>query len=144
MEIKRDAYLKQLIERKDNGTDADHIIEIALDGIENEELRDPKVCFAYDMTSEEKQTQELNSLRNIPDSFKKIVNKKPRLLLHELSGSRGSFDYSIFSPNVLIFHLRFRHVPALTRRRLRHIQFLSVQLPVNRRWLRQKSYQGQK
>jgi predicted AAA+ superfamily ATPase len=25
------------------------------------------------MTSEEKQTQELNSLRNIPDSFKKIV-----------------------------------------------------------------------
>ena len=25
------------------------------------------------MTSEEKQTQEFNSLRNIPDSFKKIV-----------------------------------------------------------------------
>ena len=36
---------------------------------------------AYDMTSEEKQTQELNSLRNIPDLFKKIVivngTKKP-------------------------------------------------------------------
>ncbi len=76
MEIKRDAYLKQLIERKDNGMikvitgirrcgksfllftifkryllengiDADHIIEIALDGIENEELRDPKVCYRY-------------------------------------------------------------------------------------------------
>ena len=187
MEIKRDAYLQQLIERKDNGmikvitgirrcgksfllftifkryllengVDADHIIEIALDGIENEELRDPKVCFkyikdamkddgkyyllldevpfmprfeevlnsllrmsnvdvgvvdifgkdkedkrvrkqlevdfvvnqgnqryyiqvAYDMTSEEKQTQEFKSLRNIPDSFKKIVivngSKKP-------------------------------------------------------------------
>ena len=75
-EIKRDAYLQQLIERKDNGmikvitgirrcgksfllftifkrylldngVDADHIIEIALDGIENEELRDPKVCFKY-------------------------------------------------------------------------------------------------
>ena len=74
MEIKRDAYLQQLIERKDNGmikvitgirrcgksfllftifkryllengVNADHIIEIALDGIENEELRDPKVCF---------------------------------------------------------------------------------------------------
>ena len=33
------------------------------------------------MTSEEKQTQELNSFRNIPDSFKKIVTvngtKKP-------------------------------------------------------------------
>ena len=76
MEIKRDTYLQQLIERKDNGMikvitgirrcgksfllftifkryllengiDTDHIIEIALDGIENEELRDPKVCFKY-------------------------------------------------------------------------------------------------
>ena len=76
MEIKRDNYLKQLIERKDNGmikvitgirrcgksfllfnifkkylldsgVEADHIIEIALDGIDNEELRDPKVCFSY-------------------------------------------------------------------------------------------------
>ncbi|MCD7715328.1 MAG: ATP-binding protein [Lachnospiraceae bacterium] len=76
MEINRDSYLQQLIERKDNGmikvitgirrcgksyllftifkryllengVDADHIIEIALDGIESEELRDPKVCFHY-------------------------------------------------------------------------------------------------
>lgn len=76
VEIQRDAYLHQLIERKDNGMikvitgirrcgksyllftifkryllengiDDDHIIEIALDGIENEELRDPKVCFTY-------------------------------------------------------------------------------------------------
>lgn len=76
MEINRDAYLQQLIERKDNGMikvitgirrcgksyllfkifkrylleqgiDSDHIIEIALDGIENEALRDPKVCFQY-------------------------------------------------------------------------------------------------
>ncbi|HIV16485.1 MAG TPA: ATP-binding protein, partial [Candidatus Alectryocaccobium stercorigallinarum] len=31
----------------DNGIDPDHIIEIALDGIENEELRNPKVCFQY-------------------------------------------------------------------------------------------------
>ena len=74
IEIKRDAYLQQLTMRKDNGmikvitgirrcgksfllfnifkrylqengVAADHIIEIALDGIENEELRDPKVCF---------------------------------------------------------------------------------------------------
>ena len=78
MEIKRDAYLQQLTLRKDNGmikvitgirrcgksfllftifkryllengVDTDHIIEIALDGIENEELRDPKVCFKYIM-----------------------------------------------------------------------------------------------
>ena len=76
MEIKRDAYLEQLKIRKDNGmikiitgirrcgksfllfvlfkkyllesgVDNAHIIEIALDGIENEELRDPKKCFQY-------------------------------------------------------------------------------------------------
>ena len=76
MEIKRDTYLQQLIERKDNGlikiitgirrcgksfllftifkryllengVSADHIIEIALDGIDNEELRDPKACFQF-------------------------------------------------------------------------------------------------
>ena len=76
MEIKRDAYLQQLTLRKDNGmikvitgirrcgksfllftifkryllengVDTDHIIEIALDGIENEELRDPKVCYKF-------------------------------------------------------------------------------------------------
>lgn len=76
MEIKRDGYLEQLIQRKnngmikvitgirrcgksfllftlfkqhllENGIDADHIIELALDGIENEELRDPKACYQY-------------------------------------------------------------------------------------------------
>lgn len=76
MEIKRNAYLQRLIERKDNGMikvitgirrcgksfllftifkryllenniATDHIIEIALDGIDNEELREPKKCFQY-------------------------------------------------------------------------------------------------
>lgn len=76
MEIKRDAYLEQLKIRRDNGMikiitgirrcgksfllfvlfkkylletgiDADHIIELALDGIESEELRDPKICYQY-------------------------------------------------------------------------------------------------
>ncbi len=76
MEIPRDGYLQQLIQRKDNGMikvitgirrcgksfllfaifkryllesgiAPDHIIEIALDGIENEELRDPKECYRY-------------------------------------------------------------------------------------------------
>lgn len=76
MEIKRDSYLEQLKIRKDNGmikvvtgirrcgksfllsvlfkkhllesgVDEEHIIEIALDGIENEELRDPKKCYQY-------------------------------------------------------------------------------------------------
>ena len=76
MEIKRDAYLEQLKIRKDNGmikiitgirrcgksfllfvlfknyllengVDNEHIIATALDGIENEELRDPKKCYQY-------------------------------------------------------------------------------------------------
>lgn len=76
MEIERNTYLQQLILRKDNGmikvitgirrcgksfllfnifkkylinngVDEDHIIEIALDGIENEELRNPKTCYQY-------------------------------------------------------------------------------------------------
>ena len=76
MEIQRDYYLEQLKIRRENGmikiitgirrcgksyllfvlfkkylletgTEQDHIIEIALDGIENEELRDPKKCYEY-------------------------------------------------------------------------------------------------
>ena len=76
MEIKRDTYLRQLIERKDNGMikvitgirrcgksfllfkiyktyllengiNTDHIIEISLDSFENAELRDPNVCFKF-------------------------------------------------------------------------------------------------
>ena len=76
MEIKRNGYLEQLKIRKDNGmikiitgirrcgksfllfilfkkyllesgVDNDHIIEIALDGIENEELREPRMCYQY-------------------------------------------------------------------------------------------------
>lgn len=76
MEIERNAYLQRLIERKNNGMikvitgirrcgksfllftifkryllenniATDHIIEVALDGIDNEELREPKKCFQY-------------------------------------------------------------------------------------------------
>lgn len=76
MEIQRNGYLKQLILKKHNGmikiitgirrcgksyllfhlfrkhllecgVDSEHIIEIALDGIENEELRNPKACYDY-------------------------------------------------------------------------------------------------
>ena len=74
VEIKRDIYLEQLKIRKNNGmikiitgirrcgksfllfvlfkkhllesgVDNDHIIEIALDGIESVELRDPQKCY---------------------------------------------------------------------------------------------------
>ncbi len=80
MEIERNDYLQQLILRKDNGmikvitgirrcgksfllfnifkkhllqngVSEDHIIEIALDGIENEELRNPKTCYQYVKTA---------------------------------------------------------------------------------------------
>lgn len=76
MVIKRDLYLSRLIERQNNGmikvitgirrcgksfllfrlfkehliadgVEADHIIEIALDGIESDDLRDPKNCYSY-------------------------------------------------------------------------------------------------
>lgn len=76
MIIERNAYLQQLILRKkngmikvitgirrcgksfllfhifknyliENGVKENHIIEISLDGIENEELRDPKTCYQY-------------------------------------------------------------------------------------------------
>lgn len=80
MEIERNIYLEQLILRKNNGmikvitgirrcgksfllfnifkkylmgngVNEDHIIEIALDGIENEELRNPKTCYQYVKTA---------------------------------------------------------------------------------------------
>ena len=80
MEIERNIYLEQLILRKnngmikvitgirrcgksfllfnifkkhlmENGVSEDHIIEIALDGIENEELRNPKTCYRYVKTA---------------------------------------------------------------------------------------------
>lgn len=76
MEIKRNKYIEQLKIRKnngmikvitgirrcgksfllfvlfkkyllENGVDSEHIIEIVLDGIENEELRDPQKCYQY-------------------------------------------------------------------------------------------------
>ncbi len=37
----------------ENGVNEDHIIEIALDGIENEELRNPKACCQYMKTAVE-------------------------------------------------------------------------------------------
>lgn len=80
MEIERNVYLEQLIQRKNNGmvkvitgirrcgksfllfhifkkyllgngVNKDHIIEIALDGIENEELRNPQMCYQYVRTA---------------------------------------------------------------------------------------------
>ena len=47
--------------------------QLEVDFVANQGSQRYYIQVAYDMTAEEKQTQEFNSLRNIPDSFKKIV-----------------------------------------------------------------------
>ncbi len=110
MEIKRDSYLEQLKTRKDNGmikiitgirrcgksfllfvlfkkyllesgVDHDHIIEIALDGIENEELRDPKKCYRYikdAMKDEQKYYLLLDEVQFMP-RFEEVLNSLLRI-----------------------------------------------------------------
>lgn len=110
MEVKRETYLQQLIQRKDNGmikvitgirrcgksfllfhiykrylmengVDADHIIEIALDGIENEELRDPKVCFQYikDSIKDQKKYYVLLDEVQFMPRFEEVLNSLLRM-----------------------------------------------------------------
>ncbi len=110
MEIKRDSYLEQLKIRKDNGmikiitgirrcgksyllfvlfkkyllesgVDNDHIIEIALDGIENEELREPKKCYQYikdAMKDEQKYYLLLDEVQFMP-RFEEVLNSLLRI-----------------------------------------------------------------
>lgn len=110
MEIKRDAYLEQLKIRKDNGmikvitgirrcgksfllfvlfkkyllengVDSEHIIEIALDGIENEELRDPQKCYQYIKTAmkdEQKYYLLLDEVQFMP-RFEEVLNSLLRI-----------------------------------------------------------------
>lgn len=110
MEIKRDIYLEQLKIRKnngmikiitgirrcgksfllfvlykkyllENGVDKDHIIEIALDGIENEELRDPKKCFQYiknEMKDEQMYYLLLDEVQFMP-RFEEVLNSLLRI-----------------------------------------------------------------
>ena len=110
MEIKRNSYLEQLKIRKDNGmikivtgirrcgksfllfvlfkkyllesgVDNDHIIEIALDGIENEELRDPKKCYQYiknRVKDEQKYYLLLDEVQFMP-RFEEVLNSLLRI-----------------------------------------------------------------
>lgn len=110
MEIKRDAYLEQLKLRKDNGMikiitgirrcgksfllfvlfkkyllesgiDNEHIIEIALDGIENEKLRNPKKCYQYIkdvMKDEQKYYLLLDEVQFMP-RFEEVLNSLLRI-----------------------------------------------------------------
>ena len=110
MEVKRETYLQQLIQRKDNGmikvitgirrcgksfllfhiykrylmengVDADHIIEIALDSIENEELRDPKRCFRYikDSIKDQKKYYVLLDEVQFMPRFEEVLNSLLRM-----------------------------------------------------------------
>ena len=110
MEIKRDSYLEQLKIRKDNGMikiitgirrcgksfllfvlfkkylietgiDEAHIIEIALDGIESEELRDPKKCYEYIKASmkDEKRYYLLLDEVQFMSRFEEVLNSLLRM-----------------------------------------------------------------
>ena len=52
----------------ENGVDNEHIIEIALDGIENGDLRNPKKCYQYI-----KDVVERNNIQNVDDKGRKYV-----------------------------------------------------------------------
>ncbi|MFR7537659.1 MAG: ATP-binding protein [Clostridium sp.] len=124
MEIKRDLYLEQLKIRKnngmikiitgirrcgksfllfvlykkyllENGVDKDHIIEIALDGIENEELRDPKKCFQYiknEMKDEQMYYLLLDEVQFMP-RFEEVLNSLLRIQNIDMyvTGSNSKF-----------------------------------------------------
>lgn len=124
MEIKRDLYLEQLKIRKnngmikiitgirrcgksfllfvlykkyllENGVDKDHIIEIALDGIEYEELRDPKKCFQYiknEMKDEQMYYLLLDEVQFMP-RFEEVLNSLLRIQNIDMyvTGSNSKF-----------------------------------------------------
>ena len=65
----------------ENGVGADHIVEIALDGIEYEELRDPKVCFKYikdSMKDDGKYYLLLDEVQFMP-RFEEVLNSLLRI-----------------------------------------------------------------
>lgn len=110
MEIKRDEYLNQLKIRRnngmikiitgirrcgksyllfvlfkkyllENGIDKKHIIEIALDGIENEELRDPRLCYQFvknKLEDEKKYYLLLDEVQFMP-RFEEMLNSLLRI-----------------------------------------------------------------
>ena len=110
MEIARNDYLQQLILRKSNGmikiitgirrcgksfllfqifkkyllkngVDEGHVIEIALDGIANEELRDPKICYQYVKTAvkdDERYYLLLDEIQFMP-RFEEVLNSLLRI-----------------------------------------------------------------
>lgn len=71
-------FMKELLER---GTKKDHIIDIALDGIENEELRDPRVLFKdikARITDEEQYYILLDEIQYV-ERFPEVLNSLLRM-----------------------------------------------------------------
>ena len=127
MEIERNGYLQQLILRKDNGlikvitgirrcgksfllfhifkkyllkngVAEDHVIEIALDGIENEELRNPKTCYQYvkaAIKDNESYYLLLDEIQFMP-RFEEVLNSLLRISNIDIyvTGSNSRFLYS--------------------------------------------------
>ena len=110
MEIRRDIYLEQLKVRQENGmikvitgirrcgksfllfvlfkkyllengVDKEHIIEIALDGIEKEELRNPKKCYQYikDTMKDDRQYYLLLDEVQFMPRFEEVLNSLLRI-----------------------------------------------------------------
>lgn len=124
MEIKRDLYLEQLKLRRENGmvkiitgirrcgksfllfvlfkkyllengVDKEHIIEIVLDGIENEELREPKKCYQFikaAIKDEQKYYLLLDEVQFMP-RFEEVLNSllRVRNLDIYVTGSNSKF-----------------------------------------------------
>ena len=81
----------------ENGVGPDHIIEIALDGIENEELRDSKMCFKYikdAMKDDEKYYLLLDEVQFM-SRFEEVLNSLLRMSNIDVyvSGSNSSSLY---------------------------------------------------
>lgn len=124
MEIARDRYLQQLIIRKDNGMikvitgirrcgksyllftifkrylleqgiKPDQIIEIALDGIDNEFLRDPRECYKYvsQLVSEDQKYYLLLDEVQFMPWFEEVLNRFLRIdnLDVYVTGSNSKF-----------------------------------------------------
>lgn len=75
----------------ESGIDNDHIIEIALDGIENEELRDPKKCYQY-IKDGQKYYLLLDEVQFMP-RFKEVLNSLLRISNIDIyvTGSNSKF-----------------------------------------------------
>ena len=159
MEIKRDAYLQQLIKRKDNGmikvitgirrcgksfllftifkryllengVDVDHIIEIALDGIENEELRDPKVCFKYikDAMKDDGKYYLLLDEVQFMSQFEEVLNSLLRMSNIDVyvTGSNSKFLSSDIVTRIVIFCSFLRHKPPKSLQYFKQLYILYI------------------